>query len=304
MIPIRDTTPSKNYPVVNTTLIAINIVVFLVQMSQGFGHERFVYTYGLVPARYSVPYIASHFTLSQQMFALISYMFLHGGFWHLLGNMWFLHIFGNNIEDRFGSFYYLIFYLLSGVISGLCHLLINYNSTVPTIGASGAIAGVMGAYLILYPKAKILTLIPIILQVLNATASDAFSSGIAWWAHIGGFIFGIFSLKLFNILPESSFAGALKSASVKRKKTPRLQVLKPSGSARDFNLYEVIQITHYEAVSGVKKMVNIPWGFSNRFYNVVIPAGTSEGTILRLKGMGLRANDGQRGDLFLKVHIQ
>lgn len=323
MIPIRDTVPSKNYPVVNTTLIAINVVVFFVQMSQGYGLERFIYTYGLVPARYSVPYILSHFTLAQQLFALISFMFLHGGFWHLLGNMWFLHIFGNNVEDRFGSFYYLIFYLLSGVISGLCHLLINYNSTVPTIGASGAIAGVMGAYLILYPNAKILTLIPVliiplfveipaffflgfwfILQVFNAAASDAVGGGIAWWAHIGGFVFGVFSLKLFNILPASSFAGTLKSASLKRKKTPRLQVLKPSGSARDFNLYEVIRISPYESVAGTKKMVNIPWGFSNRFYNVVIPAGTREGAILRLKGMGLRANDGQRGDLFLKVHIQ
>lgn len=323
MIPIRDTVTSKNYPVVNTTLIAINVVVFFFQMSMGAGLEKFVYTYGLVPARYSVPYIASHFTIAQQLFALISFMFIHGGFWHLLGNMWSLYIFGDNVEDRFGSFYYLIFYLLSGLISGLCHLFINYNSAVPTIGASGAIAGVMGAYLILYPNAKILTLIPIIiiplfveipaffflgfwfvLQVFNAAASNAFSSGIAWWAHIGGFVFGVFSLKLFNILPVSSFAGTLKSASLKRKKTPRLQVLRPSGPARDFNLYEVIQITPYEAVAGAKKMVNIPWGFSNRFYNIVIPAGTREGTILRLKGMGWRTPDGQKGDLLLKVHIQ
>ena len=122
--------------------------------------------------------------------------------------------------------------------------------------------------------------------------------------HIGGFIFGVFSLKLFNILPASSLIGTLKSVSVKRKTTPRLQVLKSSGPSRDFNRYEVIQITPYEAVAGAKKMVNIPWGFSNRFYNIVIPAGTREGTILRLKGMGLRANEGRRGDLLLKVHIK
>jgi len=114
MIPIRDTIPSKNYPVVNTTLIGINIVVFLIQMSQGqgIGLDRFIYTYGLVPGRFSSPNISSHFTFTQQAFSLISYMFLHGGLMHIVGNMWFLHIFGDNVEDRLGSFYYLVFYLL------------------------------------------------------------------------------------------------------------------------------------------------------------------------------------------------
>ena len=162
MIPIRDTIPSKNYPVVNNTIIGINVVVYLVQISLVPDLNRFVYIYGLVPARYSIPQITSYFTTGQQIFSLFSFMFVHGGFWHLLGNMWSLYIFGDNVEDRLGPFLYLVFYLLCGITSGLSHLIINLNSNMPTIGASGAIAGVMGAYLILHPNAKILTLIPII----------------------------------------------------------------------------------------------------------------------------------------------
>jgi len=322
MIPIRDTIPSKNYPVMNSTLIGINIVVFLIQMSQGIGLERFIYTYGLVPARFSAPHISSHFTLDQQLFSLISYMFLHGGFMHILGNLWTLYIFGDNVEDRLGSFYYLVFYLLCGLMSGLFHLLLNYHSAVPTIGASGSIAGVMGAYFILYPNSKILTLIPIIfipwfveipavfflgfwfvMQVFNAASSTAMSSGIAWWAHIGGFIFGIVSLKLFNVLPETSIAGGLKSASIKRKKTSRFQVIKSSNANQNRNLSEEIHITPYEAAAGAKKTINIPWGFHNRFFNVTVPPGASDGMILRLKGIG-KQMDGRPGDILLKVRIQ
>jgi len=169
MIPIRDTIPSKNYPVVNNTIIGINVVVYLVQISLVPDLNRFVYIYGLVPARYSIPQITSYFTKSQQLFSLLSFMFLHGGFWHLLGNMWSLYIFGDNIEDRLGPLRYLVFYLLCGITSGLSHLIINLHSNIPTIGASGAVAGVMGAYLILYPNAKILTLIPIIFIPVSYT---------------------------------------------------------------------------------------------------------------------------------------
>ncbi len=323
MIPIRDTIPSKHYPVVNSTLIGINIAVFLIQMSQGLNADRFIYTYGLVPARFSDPNIFSYFSLGQQLFSLISFMFLHGGFLHILGNMWFLHIFGDNVEDRMGSFYYLIFYLLCGVVSGLFHLLLNYHSVAPTIGASGAIAGVMGAYFILYPHSRILTLIPIIifpwfveipavfflgfwfvLQVLNAASSSAEAAGIAWWAHIGGFVFGMVSLKFFNILPQTSFAGSLKNASFKRKATPYFQVLNTFNQRQEKDRYEEITITPYEAAAGVKKKINVPWGFYNRFYNVAIPAGTKDGKILRLSGAGRQIPDGQPGDLFLKVRIQ
>ncbi len=327
MIPIRDTIPSKNYPVVNSTLIGVNLVVFLIQVSsfqsQSIELERFIYTYGLVPARFSVPYISSYFTSSQQLFSLISFMFLHGGVMHIVGNMWFLHIFGDNVEDRLGSFYYLIFYLLCGLVSGLFHLLLNVHSTVPTIGASGAIAGVMGAYFILYPRSKILTLIPIIfipwfveipavfflgfwfiMQVFNAASTTAMATGIAWWAHIGGFIFGIVSLKFFNVLPETSIVGSLKSASFKRKTSPRFRILKKSTQQQARNLYYEISITPYEAAAGVKKTINVPWGFYNRFYKVTIPSGVKDGVILRLKGAGGQKQNSHQGDLLLKIRIQ
>ena len=130
MIPIRDTIPTRNYPIVNTALIAVNVVLFLVELSQGPGLERFIYMYGLVPARYTIPQIASYFTTGQQLVSLITFMFLHGGFWHLLGNMWSLYIFGDNIEDRLGPLRYLAFYMICGLTSGLSHLAFNYHSAI------------------------------------------------------------------------------------------------------------------------------------------------------------------------------
>ena len=161
MIPLRDTTPARNVPVVNNAIIGINVVIFILQLSQGAEWNKFVFTYGLVPARYSIPQISAYFSAPQQVFSFVSFMFLHGGFWHLLGNMWSLYIFGDNVEDRLGPLRYLMFYLICGAASGVSHLLLNLHSNLPTIGASGAIAGVMGAYFILHPRSKILTLIPI-----------------------------------------------------------------------------------------------------------------------------------------------
>ena len=123
MIPLRDTTPTRNYPIVNTAIIAINIVVFLIQFLQGTEINLFIYIYGLVPARYSVPQIAEYFTPAQQVFSLVSFMFLHGGVWHILGNMWSLYIFGDNVEDHLGPVRYALFYLLCGIASGLSHLI-------------------------------------------------------------------------------------------------------------------------------------------------------------------------------------
>lgn len=321
MIPLRDTIPSRNCAVANLAIIGVNVVVFLVQMVQGPHIEQFMFTYGLVPARYSVPFYAAHFTLGQQLFSLVSFMFLHGGFWHLLGNMWFLYIFGDNVEDRLGSFSYLAFFLIAGLISGLFHLIINIHSPVPTIGASGAIAGVMGAYLVLFPNARILTLIPIIfipwiveipaffflglwfvLQVASAGAGQAYASGIAWWAHIGGFLFGIIAMKAFGVKPGLP-AGARKRPGIARKRTERIQVLRPVGPPDEINIYDVLKITPYEATAGARKMVAIPWGFYSRSYNIVIPSGIREGNILRLKGLGKLAPGGERGDLFLKIKI-
>jgi len=235
--------------------------------------------------------------------------------------MWFLYIFGDNIEDRLGPFRYIAFYLLCGITSGLSHLVLNFHSTMPTIGASGAIAGVMGAYLILHPHAKILTLIPIIiipwfieipaffflglwfvLQFLNATGTHGGAGGIAWWAHIGGFVFGIVFLKILLALPETGATDRLRRVTAK-KKTHRLQVIRPIGPGKDPHLYGTLHVTSFEALVGTKKLVNIPWGFQKRMVKVIVPPGVKEGSKLRLKGLGKTTSDGQRGDLYLKVAI-
>lgn len=322
MIPIRDTIRSETYPVVNSILIAINVLVFVFELYKGQGTNRFVYTYGLVPARYSVPQLASYFTTGQQIVAFMTFMFLHGGFLHLLGNMWSLYIFGDNVEDRLGHFRYLIFYLLCGLLSGLSHLSLNWHSEIPTIGASGAIAGVMGAYIILYPKAKILTLIPIffflhfvelpafvflgiwfLLQFMSAAGSSAQAAGIAWWAHIGGFIFGIILLKLFELLPQVSAEKKFRSLTHKRS-TPRLQVIRPAQVGGDLNTYAVIDVSEREALLGTRKLVNIAQGFRKNAFMLNVPPGVTEGSKLRLKGMGKQSPDGLKGDLFLKVRIR
>ena len=127
MIPIRDTIRSQTYPIVNLILIAINILVFFVELSQGQALDKFVFIYGLVPARYSVPQLGDYFTVGQQALAFLTFMFLHGGVLHLLGNMWSLYIFGDNVEDHLGHFRYLAFYLLCGLASGLSHLALNWH---------------------------------------------------------------------------------------------------------------------------------------------------------------------------------
>jgi len=321
MIPIRDTVRSQTYPVVNAVIIGINIVVFLVELSQGRRLTQFTYVYGLVPARYSVPQVAAYFTSGQQIFSFLSFMFLHGGFLHLLGNMWFLYIFGDNVEDRLGHIRYLFFYLLCGLASGASHLFLNLDSTIPTIGASGAIAGVMGAYFVLYPRAKILTLVPIFIfiqlihlpafvflgiwflfQFLSAAGTSAQSGGIAWWAHIGGFVFGIIFLKLFELIPSTGAGGRIHGLTKKRK-TPRLQVIRPVGVGQDLDRHGVISITEREALFGARKLINIAEGFKKKTFLLTIPPGVSQGSRLKLKGLGRRAPDGSRGDLYMKVEI-
>jgi hypothetical protein len=138
MIPLRDTTPTRNYPVANTAIIGINVVVYCIQFLQGAEINQFIYIYGLVPARYSLPQIAQYFTTGQQVFSLVSFMFLHGGFWHILGNMWSLYIFGDNVEDRLGSIRYALFYLLcsapqikdSHAHSDICYSLVYQYSGI------------------------------------------------------------------------------------------------------------------------------------------------------------------------------
>jgi membrane associated rhomboid family serine protease len=321
MIPIRDTIPSKNYPVVNTTLIAINILVFLVELAQGSNLNAFVNIFGLVPVRYSNPDIASRIPFWLQLFSLFSFMFLHGGWLHLIGNMWSLWIFGDNIEDRLGPFRYLAFYLLCGMLSGLFHLVFNLHSAYPTIGASGAVAGVMGAYIILYPGSKILTLIPIffipwfieipafvflgiwfLIQFANAAGSTGAMGGVAWWAHVGGFVFGIVLVKLFLAIPKAGVSHQVRKITQK-KTSQRLHGISPTGSGEDPHLYATLRLTPHEVLAGTQKLVNIPMGFRKRLFRVAIPPGTREGSVLKLKGVGNPLPNGERGDIYLKVTV-
>ena len=222
MIPLRDTIPSRTFPFINYTFILLNFFLFLYQVSLGYQLERFLYTWGVVPVKFFAPFDFDHLRLSDRFLPLFTSMFLHGGWLHLLGNILFLYIFGDNVEDRLGHIRYFFFFVLCGVLAVIAHLITNPSSRVPTIGASGAIAGVMGAYLFLFPYARVVTLIFVfffvdiieipaffflafwfILQFLNGTMSvssaNAVSGGVAWWAHIGGFLAGILLLFVFGV---------------------------------------------------------------------------------------------------------
>ena len=213
MLPLKDDIPSQRYPIVTVAIIALNGAVFLIELMLGPQLEEFVFSWGLMPARYTVPDVAELFTWPEKVLPFVTSTFLHGGWTHLIGNMWSLWIFGDNVEDRLGRGRFVALYLLGGVAAGLLHIFTNAGSAMPALGASGAIAAVMGAYFRLYPHAKVVMLIPpfflgpffvvpavlflgwwFILQFFNGTLSLFASSnqvgGIAWWAHIGGFVFG------------------------------------------------------------------------------------------------------------------
>ena len=324
MIPIRDNQPSNSLPVVTYILMGINLLVFLLQMQIASGEEVFFYSYGLVPAKYTVHEMSRHFSIVNQIFSIFTYMFLHGGFLHFLGNMWSLYIFGDNVEEYFGPLRFAGFYVICGIISGLFHFFINPISMVPTIGASGAIAGVMGAYFLLYPKARILTVIPIIIipwfveipafiflgfwfiiQFFNAAGSGA-GSGIAWWAHIGGFIAGLVLVKLNKKMPKTGADQKISQFTTK-KHTPKLQMIVADGNPdnpESLDLFGNIDITSIEAISGSTKMVTIPWGFYKPLYKVKIPAGIKHGTKLKLAGMGKSIDGTTKGDMYLRVIIK
>jgi membrane associated rhomboid family serine protease len=217
MFPLRDTVRPRSRPYVTWTLIAVSLAVFAATASLQAGvFERLILDYGLVPARISFADPGSWLTL-------FTSIFLHGGWFHVISNLWTLFIFGDNVEDRMGHVRFLAFYLASGVVAGLAHVALAPTSTLPTIGASGAIAGVLGAYFVLFPSARVLTLVPLIFipwlveipafiylgiwflsqlssVLLNLGAAGDFG-GIAWWAHIGGFAFGAL-LAVLLIMPR------------------------------------------------------------------------------------------------------
>ena len=209
MIPLRDVIPSRTTPVVTVSILILNVLAFLYEASMGpAALDAFLATHGMVPVAFAWPDVATS-------------MFLHGGWMHLAGNMLSLWIFGDNVEDRLGHGRFVVFYLLCGTLASLAHLWADPSSPVPTIGASGAIAGVLGAYFVLYPHSRVITLLPILIfiqivevpavvflglwfllqlvsgvgSLLSATAGEA-AGGIAFWAHIGGFAVGAVLVKL------------------------------------------------------------------------------------------------------------
>jgi membrane associated rhomboid family serine protease len=208
-IPLKDLNPHRTYPIVNTSLILANVAVFVYQLTLSpHAFKLFFLANATVPARFPAA-LAGHAPLQAAFLPLLTSMFLHAGVAHILGNMLFLWIFGDNVEDFYGHFTYLLFYLVCGIGAGTLHVLFNWNSMLPSLGASGAISGVMGAYLILYPRSRILTLVfiflvPIpavvilvlwfVMQFVSGVSSlgiGAASGGVAWWAHVGGFLLGM-----------------------------------------------------------------------------------------------------------------
>jgi membrane associated rhomboid family serine protease len=220
LIPIRDTVPRQHFPFAVLALIAVNVLVFFRELAlpEDFA-EQFIYLFGLVPARYTHAAWAAEAGFPHTYFPFLSTMFLHGGWLHIIGNMWVLWIFGDNVEDRMGPVRFLVFYLLCGLSAGVVHVLTNPASTVPAVGASGAIAGVMAAYFVLFPGARIVAMFPIFFYPLFFTVPAFFYlgfwfltqffsgtlaiathrevGGIAWWAHIGGFASGILFFSFF-----------------------------------------------------------------------------------------------------------
>jgi membrane associated rhomboid family serine protease len=207
VIPIRDTIPSRRFPVVNTSIIVINCIVFFYELSLGNALNSFIKTYGLIPDN-----LGEGRAFLVQVYPFFTSMFIHGGWFHLLGNMLYLFIFGDNVEDRMGHFKYLIFYLISGTAAAFSQIVTNIHSTIPMVGASGAISGVLGAYILYFPRSRVLTVVPIflviqlieipaalflllwfIMQFFSGVATLAIANntvGVAFWAHVGGFVAG------------------------------------------------------------------------------------------------------------------
>jgi membrane associated rhomboid family serine protease len=220
LLPLRDDNPTAIWPIMTVSLIAINVLVFLYQLSlppqEG---QLFIYQFGAIPAAvFGSQGLPSDLVAIPAPLSVLTSMFLHGGFMHLIGNMLYLWIFGNNVEDAMGHVRFILFYLLTGIAASMTHFLMDVDSTIPTIGASGAISGVLGAYILLYPRAQVMVLIFLgifirlmyipagivlgfyfILQIFQGTMTwGQEGGGVAWFAHIGGFIAGLLLVGLFK----------------------------------------------------------------------------------------------------------
>lgn len=218
MIPIRDDAPRQRHPFVTWFLIAVNVLAFVFELTLPAQlRAEFIFQFGLVPARFIDLARTGGFGTILAVIPLVTSMFLHSTVLHILFNMWALWIFGDNVEGHLGHFSYLIFYFVTGTAGSALHILINQDSALPSIGASGAIAGIMGAFFILYPSARVLTMVPIfvwlpawvvlgywfVVQFVSgaataiSSAGTAHGGGVAFWAHVGGFIAGVSLIKLF-----------------------------------------------------------------------------------------------------------
>jgi len=231
MIPLRHTVPTRTVPIVNRAIVIANGIVFLVQIFMGERTESLINIFGFMPARLMNP-AAYGYSMFEVSVTLVTSLFLHGGFVHLIGNMIYLWVFGGAVEDALGHLRYAIFFVVCGAIGSLTHTFFFPHSTIPSIGASGSIAGILGAFLVLRPKARIVTLLPLVvywamveiraviflpiwfaMQFFNGFLSIAAAhrtqevSGIAWWAHVGGFVFG-------------AAAGAIARRSRRERVTP------------------------------------------------------------------------------------
>lgn len=221
MIPVRDTAPCVHTPVLTWTLMFVNTSIFLASLA--VPHQviqNIFYLYGLIPARFTDPDWALQVGLPvNDYWPFVTHMFLHAGWLHIILNMWMLWIFGDNIEDRMGTGRFIVFYLLCGVVAGIVHIVFNPDSPIPVVGASGAIAGILGAYFFLFPYARLVIWIPIlflpifvevpaiaflglwvVFQLYSATTATDMSQGyvdVAWWGHLGGFIAGVALYRLF-----------------------------------------------------------------------------------------------------------
>jgi membrane associated rhomboid family serine protease len=213
MIPLKDLNPHRSFPIMTLLLILANVMIFVYQITlPPSASDAFVKTWALTPSHIKLALQGHHYTLLQAFLPLFTCMFLHAGFGHILGNMWFLWIFGNSVEDQFGPLGYLLFYLVCGLGSGITQVAFSWGSRVPSLGASGAISGVLGAYIVFCPRAKILTLIPLLIIFFTARIPAAIfigiwflmnflsgvsslgvlsTGGVAWWAHVGGFLLGV-----------------------------------------------------------------------------------------------------------------
>ena len=216
MIPLRDTITTRTVPFITRLLVAANVAAFLLEFLQGERLEAFLFTFAFVPERFFNPGLFG-WTFGEAVVTIFTAMFLHGGLAHLLGNMLFLWIFGDNVEDALGHLGFLAFYLAAGVCATLLQAFLSPSSTIPNLGASGAIAGVLGAYLVYFPRARIVTVVPLFIlfpmieipaglyllgwfamqfwmasaQLTHAGRAAASQGGVAFWAHVGGFVVGV-----------------------------------------------------------------------------------------------------------------